>query len=921
MKTWRRAGTAVLAAIVNFSFSAPGGLAETVQPPKVTLYWSFDGTATVQTPAPKISLPENHDDAMVPKPTVTASPSVTFDKDGMTLTYAATATSAFYSFRTKDGVPFLDKSAQDREARVGFVLTYTLGNDVHTVFAYANRDHHCYVDGPTVPVDERDLCASAAPKPSPSPSSSPTASPNPSPSASAAFLVTPSPSPTITPAAKKDDPTKLEGTLTIKYALLRQLLRPTVTWPSHGGTATQPARNETRVTLCEAIGDTEDYVQHTCAPNESADPATAQGTSVVIEHLDGSNQKNQRQVGYSFGSPGGNNGKGDSSGTSDQSGSSTQSLFRITQNTHSSGNSPAPKASPQPANRGNVSASLIYPFTFELRGSGVAQNVDLSFLGKQTKDLLQRYGRTALTSLGLSSASTPEFSKVDTDFFSVAHSPTLPNLALKAGQFDLNMQPIDFSKIGQINYGGKLAWTPLDADLAATWFKNVDLQNSGAAFHADVRIPPNTALLGRLVAQGSNGELSLTNAVANYPGKSDNVYITASHTANTVAGLVLPGKEEQTFLRYGGLGAAHDFVVSESYEPVNNQRYTLDGATALGPRALIGYRSIDDAYRPLATTFDPLTGTKSAFGLLGYTFGSETSSHVPAVDLSIGGTRSFDAYQTRYRDVVGKIAITLGKHTLSGSIDTSALADSVVARVGGSVLIDPASRLGQTMLPNNSQELSDTLSFTDGALKGWSLKGGVRLYNDPSCTNRPPGGAAKPKLPTEKVAQITSPSCVSPLRRNISESLHFQNEDYFEAHLDVGSPKTVASGGPSGATTNVPSAGTSPATPTNQLSAQAVLTGVLWRCVSASASYGNNASLDTRSFVPGALTEASIDVDPFPHWALTTLLTPVIRFSYQNVVASTGVPSTTSQHNVYVSFVADDRAKKLAAHCSATKSK
>lgn len=747
---------------------------------------------------------------------------------GLTITFTAKRPDGggtFHGFGTSDGVPFRhDGTTEDRFA----VLVRPAAADWRraTPFAaYVNPLGTCSVDARSLDVDARRDCTALVNINQPKKDDKHVDK---------------------LPAACVNGAGMFCGRLTVKWSAFGQLVTPGSLGPGAASAGT--------LELCTLFTDRE----------VSATAAASSGPScrtVTVSNQSGLAAAGQRRLSYSAA-----NG--------------------------SSGPTPAPAAASPGPGLNTPSKGALYdgtgvlPLSSTARASAALNRVDVASLLDRlqqnfsaAKALLGSNPTTFIPdkgNLGCPTTGCPDdsFAKLDAGYFDALHAPLRTGVDSQFLKGQIELKPVDFSKLPTINYGVKAVGAPLGSRLGLAWARDIDDVATASAFHAEHDFGATT--------------LGLTHVVANIdPAHDANVYRTdTGHTTNTVLGASVPLLDDRSLQfhgRYGVVGrsGAHDVLGVFSYSPT-------DGGPVVGVDGLqrryfgaAGYRTIDAAYDPLATAYDQFVGTRSLFATAGLAYyGLGTPSTDPAIKVALTAVRAWDSTQPRYSQVSLSALTKLGTgkdaFSLSLSHTRSDIAASVFVRAGATVKIDDAQ--GRVFARNDADSL--TLGFK--ALKFDFAAG-------PTWSNAPTTCTASARL-----------ACPAKYAWTVNYSVK-RNDDllFVDASMDL-APKQQA-------------AFDQKSVASNQVETKGVLAYQAW-CTPGSRyqpalTYDSNISQDGSSYLPGHLVEARLDIGG-------SNARHVFRVGYKLVLDQSGTPVSQSQHGLYFGIASDGMSEDFRKHCS-----
>jgi hypothetical protein len=472
------------------------------------------------------------------------------------------------------------------------------------------------------------------------------------------------------------------------------------------------------------------------------------------------------------------------------------------------------------------------------------------------------------------------YKKLDTGVFDVVDGAFRAGVPTKFANAEIDLKPIDFSTITNVNYGGKLVAAPHDTRLGLAWYRDIDTVATGTALHLDRTFGPLT--------------FGVTHVVANVdPEKDDNVFrVDKGHTANTVLGAALRfggNRSFEIFERYGVLSRTgqRDRLTVLSWSPTEAVKPIDDAGTTWRPFAAAGYRNIDANYDPLGTNYDQFAGTRSVFATAGYSRIPAKDGSDPDIDLAVTGVRAWDAIQPRYSALSATLTTRLWKGTddkaasLVLTHTRSTIATSVYARMNPTVPVDDTE--GREMLPNDSNSLK--VSYVT---HGWSFSAGPALTYSPKKCDKDAVPKCSPNRNVQMAYDIHTTEKDNPLFAKLTMDLAPQQQATF-------AQKAVAS---------------------NQLDAKAVLRYT--RCprsggavrIQPSLTYDSNISQNDGSFTPGHLVEGNVD------FGLAAFGKYVLRASYKLVHPQNLADAALAQRALFVGIASDNTSEAFADTCA-----
>ncbi len=543
----------------------------------------------------------------------------------------------------------------------------------------------------------------------------------------------------------------------------------------------------------------------------------------------------------------------------------------------------------RPQNDIPISITAVQPSNRIFRAStSIKTDLDLSFLNAQSTQyinsaLSQQNGSFNLqdlckTSSCVSASGSDAFDNIDIDSFVAARSPLRPDLLTKTGELETDLKPIDFTKIGDINYGGKAVVQDPERDdrAAIMWFRTIDPGSSGSAMHAEYAL------------FGGGLDAAVTDAVVSNVGPPQkNLYIPGLlHSDNLVSSLT--GQEGiffQTLFRYGSSLGSHDIVAIQSFSDDTRTDRTQDHYWT--PRGEVGYRQIDFGYTPLGTAYDPFVGSRSTFFAIGAAERDVTRQNLNFLDISADGVRAVDAYGVRYWDaalvIKSPVGPAFGNSTFGADFtyDNSALSASTASRIDPSVVAIPLGS-GTNMIANNA--INGHLTYKLGQDVNnpiVSAKAGLDWHDSPLC-----------KL-------TKAPFCTATYKRNVTGSFTLTLSPV-SVDFNVGPAKDVQD-----------IAGQK-SVPSNQIATTGLMTWDVTRCTNLIASYSNNSSdTSTRAFALGYNFQGELDQAVGPG---------AIKLQYKRVFDINLHLLPASSRAIAASFVlgANDKSlKSLTDRCKA----
>ena len=772
-------------------------------------------------------------------------------------TPSSTPTSDFKALRTKKG--FESLGGEDRFVVVVYGLDAT-GNRIDKdkpLTVFANRNGACRIDGPNTG-DLHDACAVTK---------APTAvelAKSPAPKAPTGCLS--KKDVTKTPADTADLKSVFCGAVIVQFKAIYPALRVPVV--AHERTQ--------EVEICTAFADRDLSSNDVLACDKKQLTYQADMTPRPTYH--GSNGKN----------PGG-------SASAGASGTTAAAAHRSTL----VANAPVAAGNSGSGTQAGVGNGLVYDLHVAFPvGSGARGSVafDRFNLGSLLDRLQQNLGAASGNSL-VQNALTQDasklvpsdncgkkcpddsYKKLDAGIFDLVTNPFRTGVATKFADFEVDLKPVDFATITNVNYGAKFVGTPRDMRFGLAWYRDIDNVATGTAVHVD-----------RDLGDFSFG---VTHLVANMdPAMNSNKYrVDTAHTSSSVYGAAFRfggGKSLQLFERYGVLDETgqRDRLTVLTWSPSDIAKPIDDAGTSWHPFAGVGYRSIDTNYDPLGTSYDQFVGTHSVFASVGYGRFPANDGSDADIQVALTGVRAWDSVQARYSAVVASLTAKLWKQTndkapsLILSHKRSAIAASVYARGDTSVLVTDADE-GRNLLPNDSASIK--LAYANG---GWSYSAG------PTSTYAP-----------KKCDVKLTPHCQANANRQLGYDIHTTDDTsplFAKFSMDLAPQQQAAFG--------------QKAVAASQLDAKAVLRYA--KCGSPhglrfqpSMTYDSNISQNDSSYTPGYLVEASLDIG-------LGKVGGALRTSYKLVHPQNAADAALAQHGLFFGIASDNVTTALAKRCS-----
>lgn len=818
-----------------------------------------------------------------PLPEVTAKCARLFaHSGGLEIDFRADRTDrGFHATRKTSGLPFVEVGQYGDARPDERFIVHVEGSAGYTTRPFTvvvNPSGSCYVEKDGMRDDDRIQCAAAVSAaqggdlknydgcetrtddPTPAPSTSPS----------------PTPKPT-----SKDNPAPFCGRLVVNWPVVFDRMRP------HDLSVSPPAPTRT-LKICTGFAD------------RAAQAADLSCSSVTLAESDGSTDPEQFHQDRDFG----DGSPSQASPTPDANAANAAARRRPAAAT---GSSPSGSSMSGANSSGSgtgtglaFTGDVANPFTVTHRLSLAVAKLDYGQildrlhqnLAAAAKQVIHQFSN-ALDTLGCKAKQCPDytFKGVDSDVFG-----RVPSNAFRAGTSstflseEVDLKPLDFTTVQNVNYGGKYVFRPLEKPLAfgsfdqnfgVAWYRDIANVATGTAFHYDRDLDDHVGV-------------GVTYVVANNDPKS-NVYRTDTHTANAVFGVVghlLADRSLNVMGRFGNLAAwkgpgGNDKLGVLSYAPTGGGTILDAAGSTLAPFASVGYRALDAGYDPLGTTYDEFTGTQSAFATVGIQRKAgdpDAWMHNRDLSLSLTGVRAWDAAHPRYNAMKAMFSIAYSKgKNITFTHTRSNIASSVYARQDGSVLISDKDD-GLTLLRNDADELKiDTLKSSVV-----SASAGLSWSNAPSDCSKTPAPHCNVKYHRKGTASLTVNTALL-----LDASVSFAPDAQARA-----GQKSVAS---------------------NTLDPKLTLAYQNfcypnWRLQPA-VTYDRNVAENGNAFVRGDLIEARLDYAPKNRALFFLGPTSVLRFSYKLETDQSNrlVPAPT--HPLSVSFVWDQPAQNFKKYC------
>ena len=390
--------------------------------------------------------------------------------------------------------------------------------------------------------------------------------------------------------------------------------------------------------------------------------------------------------------------------------------------------------------------TVVRPVTYNSRLSFETQNTNfITSIDKQTQRYLTNFSAEQVQTgpagdkLAPTATNADDFATYDAQsLFRVIDKPyrgfsssSVPKSQNKAFDWSdvLDLQPFNPAKINEVTYGGKYMWFPTHSAFGAGYYRDRVAAATGTIIHGEGTIGSLTVGASEVVAsaQSPSKNLYLTKG-------SDGTGSPRLHSANTVFGAAQGFGDGvwQSFIRFASVDTGNDVLAAISSSSRDGGRIVEENGQALRYSSLFGYRGIDPAYTPLATGYNPLSGTHMVFARIAraMVLPGKDADQTLETALSVARAIAGPGQPARYSSVSLTQALPLGgwftglkDYSVNVVLARSTLARTVVARQSGKFIVNDQS-------PVNNDTATASLGYSSKFIQ---LSLGQSATHSPAC--------------------------------------------------------------------------------------------------------------------------------------------------------------------------------------------